>query len=69
MKVVTEQYYRSVITFIFLKGKSSSEVKELGAVYDDSSPSMAIVGNWFNEFQRGHMSICDEPHLGAPKTS
>ena len=38
------------------------------AVYGDSSPSMATVKNWFNEFQRGRKSVSDEPRPGAPKT-
>jgi [histone H3]-lysine36 N-dimethyltransferase SETMAR len=41
----------------------------LDAVYGDSSPSMATVKNWFNEFQRGLTSVFDEPPLGAPKTA
>jgi len=46
-----------------------SEIKQrLDAVYGDSSPSMATVKNWFNEFQRGRTSVFDEPRPGAPKT-
>ena len=46
--------YQSVIQFLFLEGKSGSEIKErLDVVYGDSSHSMAIVKNWFNEFQHG----------------
>ena len=52
-----KQRYRSMIRFLFLEGKSRSEIKErLDAAYGDSSPSMAIVKYWFNEFQRGRMS-------------
>ena len=28
---------------------------------------MAIVKNWFNEFECGHTSVFDEPRPGAPK--
>lgn len=63
-----KEQYRSVIRFLFLEGKSRSEIKErLDAVYGDSSPSMATVKNWFNEFQRGRTSVFDEPRSGAPK--
>ncbi|XP_055633008.1 uncharacterized protein LOC129773427 [Toxorhynchites rutilus septentrionalis] len=49
-----KEQHRSVIRFLFLEGKSRSEIKErLDAVYGDPSPSMATVKNWFNEFQRG----------------
>jgi len=65
-----KEQYRSVIRFLFLEGKSRSEIKErLDAVYGDSSPSMATVKNWFNEFQRGRTSVFDEPRPGAPKTA
>ena len=59
-----------MIRFLFLEGKSRSEIKErLDAVYGDSSPSMATVKNWFNEFQRGRTSFFDEPRPGALKTA
>ena len=65
-----KEQYRSVIRFLFLEGKSRSEIKErLDAVYGDSSPSIATVKNWFNEFQRGRTSVFDEPRPGAPKTA
>ena len=65
-----KEQYRSVIRFLFLEGKSRSEIKErLDAVYGDSSPSMATVKNLFNEFQRARTSVFDEPRPGAPKTA
>lgn len=65
-----KEQYRSVIRFLFLEGKSRSEIKNrLDTVYGDSSPSMATVKNWFNEFQRGRTSVFDEPRPGAPKTA
>lgn len=65
-----KEQYRSVIRFLFLEGKTRSEIKErLDAVYGDSSPSMATVKNWFNEFQRGRTSVFDDPRPGAPKTA
>jgi len=54
-----KEQYRSVIRFLFLEGKSHNKIKErLDAVYGNSSPSMATVKNWFNEFQRGR--TCSE---------
>jgi len=62
---VEKEQYRSVIRFMFLEGKSRSEIKErLDGVYGDSSP---LLKNWFNEFQRGRTSVFDEPRPGAPK--
>jgi len=58
-----------MIRFLFLEWKLRSEFKEgLDAVYGNSSPSMATVKNWFNEFQRGRTSVFDESRPGAPKT-
>jgi len=65
-----KEQYRSLIRFLFLEGKSRIEIKErLDAVYGDSSPSMATVKNWFNEFQRGRTSVFDESRPGAPKSA
>ena len=65
-----QEQYRLVIRFLFLEGKSRSEIKErLDATYGDSSPSMATVKNWFNELQRGRTSVFDEPRPSAPKTA
>ncbi|XP_058791405.1 uncharacterized protein LOC131664372 [Phymastichus coffea] len=65
-----KKQYRSVIRFLFLEGKSRSEIKErLDAVDADPSPSMATTKNWYNEFQCGRTSILDNPRPGAPKTA
>jgi hypothetical protein len=49
-----------LIRFLFLEGKSRSEIKErLDPVYGDSTPYMATVKNWFNEFQPGRTSVFD----------
>lgn len=53
--------------FLLLEGKSSREIKE--RFLRDSSSSTVIVENSFHEFQRGHMSIYDEPRLGSLKTT
>ena len=59
---IEKEQYRAVIRFLFLKGKSHSEIKgRLNVVYGDSSPSMGTVKNWFNEFLRGRTSVFDEP--------
>jgi len=63
-----KEQYRSVIRFLFLEGKSRSEIKErLDAVYGDSSPSMATIKNWFNEFQRGRTSVFDSTEDNVTK--
>ncbi|XP_042317754.1 uncharacterized protein LOC121927857 [Sceloporus undulatus] len=65
-----KEQYRSVIRFLFLEGKTRSEIKErLDDVYGDSSPSMVTIKNWFNEFVHGRTSVFDEPCPGASKTA
>ena len=55
---------------MFVEGKSRSKIKKhLDAVYGDSSPSMATVKNWFNEFQCNRTSVFNEPRPGTPKTA
>ena len=69
VREMKKEQYQSLIWFLFLEGKSRSEIKErLDAVYGDTSPLMTTFKNWFNEFQRGcRMSIFDEPRPGALK--
>ena len=65
-----KEQYRSVIRFLFLEGKSRSEILEhLDAVYGKSPPSIATDKNCFNEFQRGRTSVFDEPRPNASKTA
>lgn len=52
-----KKQYQSMISFLFLQGKSHSKIKErLKADYGGFSPSMTAVKNWLNE-----------SHLGDPK--
>ena len=52
---------------LFSEGKSPRENnKRLDAVFDDLSPSMVTVKNWFDEFQRDRESRCTENgHYGG----
>ena len=54
-----KEQYQSVIRFLFLKGKSRSEIKE----------RLDVIKNWFNEFQRGRTSVFDEPRPGVQKSA
>jgi hypothetical protein len=59
--------YRSVIRFLFLKGKSQEEVlTELSAVYGGESPSKATIYWWYNYFQSGRTSVIDEDRSERP---
>lgn len=59
--------YRSVIRFLFLKGKSREEIiAELSAVYGDECPSKATIYRWFNSFRDGRTSVLDEEKPGRP---
>ena len=44
--------YRSLIRFLYLKGKCRGEIQvELNAVYDEQSPPLVTVKSCFNEFK------------------
>jgi len=59
--------YRSVIRFLFMRGKTLQEiVAELNAGYGLESPSLSTVKRWFNEFKRGRTSVFDEEKSGRP---
>jgi histone-lysine N-methyltransferase SETMAR len=59
--------YRSVIRFLYLKGKSRDEIQvELNAVYGEQSPSLATIKRWFNEFKAGRTSVVDVKKSGRP---
>lgn len=59
--------YRSVIRFLYLKGKSRDEIQvELNAVYGEQSPSLATIKRWFNEFKAGRTSVVDVEKSGRP---
>lgn len=62
--------YRSVIRYLFLKGKTPTEIKtELDAVYGEESPSFTTVKIWTADFKRGRTSVFDEERSGRPKTA
>ena len=59
--------YRSVIRFLFLKGKSREEIQiELSAIYGDECPSWATIKRWYNLFQLGRTSVMDAEKTGRP---
>lgn len=67
---ITKVEYRSVIKFLRLEGNSPKQIYErLVGVYGDSVPSFSTVTRWFNEFERGRISLEDEGRSGRPSTS
>lgn len=62
--------YRAVIKYLFLKGKTPTQIKdELDSVYGDSAPSFTTVKFWAAEFKRGRKSLGDDERSGRPKTA
>lgn len=62
--------YRAVIKFLYLKGKTPTEIKgELLEVYGECAPSFSTIKTWAAEFKRGRTSIFDEDRSGRPKTA
>ena len=59
--------YRSVIRYLYLKGKLGKEIHgELADVYGSSAPSYAQIKFWVGEFKRGRTSLEDEVRSGRP---
>ena len=59
--------YRTVIRYLYLKGKIGKEIHgELADVCGSSAPSYAQVKFWAREFKRGRMSLEDEARSGRP---
>ena len=59
--------YRTVIRYLYLKGKTGKEIHgELADVYGSSEPSYAQVKFWVGEFKRSRMSLEDEARSGHP---
>ena len=59
--------YRTVIRYLYLKGKTGKEIQgELADVYGSSAPSYAQVKFWVGEFKRGRTSLEDEARSGRP---
>ena len=59
--------YRTVIRYLYLKGKTGKEIHcELADVYGSSAPSYAQVKFWVGEFKRGRTSLEDEARSGRP---
>ena len=59
--------YRTVIRYLYLKGKTGQEIHcELTNVYGSSAPSYAQVNVWVGEFKRGRTSLEDEIRSGRP---
>ena len=59
--------YRTVIRYLYLKGKTCQEIHcELINVYGSSAPSYAQVKFWFGEFKRSRTSLEDETRSGRP---
>lgn len=57
--------YRSVIRFLFMKGKTREEIRlDLNAVYGDQCPSDATIYRWYNNFKDGRRTVNDENKPG-----
>ena len=63
----SEDEYRAVIRYLYLKGKTGKEIHgELADVYGSSAPSYAQVKFRVGEFKHGRMSLEDEARSGHP---
>ena len=56
--------YRSIIRFLYLKGKSRDEIQmEFNDFYGEQSPTLPTIKRWFNEFKAGRTFVVDMEFL------
>ena len=61
----TREEQRAVIRFLFLKGKTGTEIHdELKSVLGESAMSRTCVYEWVNKFKAGRTSVKDEDRSG-----
>lgn len=67
---LNKEHYRAVIFYNFTRGLSRKECfEEINRVFGDKSCSLATVKRWYNEFQRGRLSLNDNFRAPKPKTA
>ena len=67
---VTAVEYRSVIRFLFLRGKNADQImQELQLAYGDSAPSRTTTYDWIKQFKNGRVSVEDGKSTGRPSNS
>ena len=63
---LSKEHYRAVIFYNFKRGLSRKQCfEEINRVLGDKSCSLATIKRWYNEFQRGRLSLSDG--FRAPK--
>lgn len=66
---LTREHFRAIIFHNFRRGLTRREcADELNSLYGDQAPSLSTVKNWYNEFNRGRLSLSDELREGRPKS-
>lgn len=61
---------RACMKFCFLLGKTPAEaVSMLVEAFKENALSQSEVGKWYSRFERGDMSLEDQPESGQPSTS
>lgn len=65
-----KQDFRSVIKYLRIQEKTPKQIKQqLDIDFPGSSLSLKTVYKWYNRFQLGFSSVCDEPRPGQLQTA
>ena len=66
---LTRENLRAMIFYDFRFGLNQQEfLDRMITAFGNEAPSKATIYRWFSEFQRGRVSLSDDPREGRPKT-
>ncbi|CAH1973066.1 unnamed protein product [Acanthoscelides obtectus] len=67
---LNREHFRAIIYYNFQKQLSQQEcLAELLSVFGNEAPHQSTISHWYEEFERGRVSLSDDPRVGAPKTA
>lgn len=67
---LNREHFRTMIFYDFRSGLTSQQCADkIQSVFGDEAPHRTTVQRWFNEFNRGRISLKDEFREGRPKSA
>ncbi|CAH1972975.1 unnamed protein product [Acanthoscelides obtectus] len=67
---LNREHFHAIIYYNFQRQLSQQEcLAELLSVFDNKAPHQSTISRWYGKFERGRVSLSDDPRVGAPKTA
>jgi histone-lysine N-methyltransferase SETMAR len=67
---LNREHIRAIIYYNWKRGLTRSECdEEMSRVLGETDSHLAIIKRWYNEFERGRLSLEDEPYTGRTLSS